>query len=506
MGPQATGGASVHQLGSARVLQGSRQLSLHGKRVATVERMGYSGAGMPLPQGIESASWMQKPSMPPPSARAPSVRAMAGSLQLLGPVGGGVERRDQWIVHPSPAERATIDALRTGADMRVASFVEEGRAAHLRTALGWLRRFYETMPSRVPFVPYAHGGDLQAAAYNEETFRLFAEFVRQHGSVRSGFAGMAVSSSTISDYISALRAFLSRETGYNLLLDGGNLRLPKQLHHMRKEDGPAGQRELSRGLTARILRRLLGVTGFFRAQRELLLRWAVLWLAHNLMMRGGELGVTDKATFSPTTGLTIADLDWIEPCEETSFFPALVVDMMPIKDTHNSRQRIPCPVRRVSGRPTGRLLSEPEPCAWDAVRRFWLVRSGEVPPAQWASSPFFAHENGSPVCTSDVKAFIRQAAEAAGEPPEDFDARALRIGGATDLYHLMGGAAEAERVLQKRGRWCSLIGDIYARISATAMLSTSAALSQVDGVDLEAFRHGYVMPARVSRGRFSRSY
>lgn len=481
-------------------------MALHGRRAATLERLGHKDVELPPPTGIATARWGMPPQMPPPAARAPSVRAVAGSLKLLGPLGGGVETRDKWSSHPSPAERAVVEALRTGADLRVASFVEEGRAAHLRTALKWLERFYETTPSRVPFVPYAHGGDLQAAAYNEETFRLFAEFVRQHGSVRSGFAGMAVSASTISDYVSALRAFLSRETGYNLRIDGGNLRLPKQIQHMRKEDGPAGQRALSRGLTARILRKLLHVGGFFSNDRGHLLRWAVLWLAHNLMMRGGEPGVPDKATFSPTTGLTIADLEWVEPCEETAFFAALVVDMVPIKDTHNSRQRIPCPVRRVSSRLTERLPVEPEACAWDAVRRYWLVRSAEAQPSRWASLPFFARADGAPVCTSDVKAFIRQAAEAAGEPPDDFDARALRIGGATDLYHLMDGAAEAERVLQKRGRWCSLIGDIYARISATAMLSTSAALSQVDGVDLEAFRHGYVMPARVSQGRFNRQY
>lgn len=269
---------------------------------------------------------------------------------------------------------------------------------------------------------------------------------------------------------------------------------------MRREDGPSGQRALSRGLTARILRKLIQCTGFFSNSRERLLRWALLWTAHNMMMRGGEPGVTDKAVFSPRTGLTVADVDWIEPCEQTSWYAAVVIDMMPIKDTHTTRQRVPCPVRRVSSRPTGRLPVDPEACAWDAMRRYWLVRSQEVPTPQWATAPFFAHSDGSPVCTSDVKAFVRQAAEAAGEDdPQDFDAKSLRIGGATDLYYLMGGAAEAERVLQKRGRWCSMIGDVYARLSATAMLSTSAALPQVDGVDLEAFRHGYVMPATISR-------
>lgn len=467
-----------------------------------MQRLGLPTEDMSPLEGVPRGAPTTLDTMPPPAARAPTVRAIAGSMNLLGPLGGGEERRDWWATHPSPAERATIAALRTGADLRVASFVEEGRAAHLRTALRWLERFFSTMPSRVPFVPYAHGADLQAAAYNEETFRLFAEFVRQHGSVRSGSSGMAVSASTITDYVSAIRAFLSRETGYNLRLEGGNLRLPKQIQHMRKEDGPAGQRALSRGMTARILRKLLETTGFFSPSREHLLRWAVLWLAHNMMMRGGEPGVTDKAAFSAKTGLTIADLDWVEPSEQTAWFAAVVVDMMPIKDTHTTRQRIPCPVRRVSSRPVDRLPLRPEACAWDAVRRYWLLRSREVPGAQWASVPFFAHSDGSPVCTSDVKAFVRQAAEAAGESnPEDFDAKSLRIGGATDLYYLMGGAAEAERVLQKRGRWCSMIGDIYARLSATAMLSTSAAMSQADGVDLEAFRHGYVMPATVSRSR-----
>lgn len=467
-----------------------------------MQRSGISTTELVSPEGVPRRSFDSAISMPPPAPRAPSVRAIAGSLNLLGPLGGGEERRDWWSSHPSPSERATIAALRTGADLRVASFVEEGRAAHLRTALRWLERFFSTMPSRVPFVPYANAGDLQAAAYNEETFRLFAEFIRQHGSVRSGSSGMAVSASTIADYVSALRAFLSRETGYNLRMEGGNLRLPKQIQHMRREDGPAGQRALSRGLTARILRKLLQVSGFFSDDRDRLLRWAVLWLAHNMMMRGGEPGVTDKAVFSSRTGLTIADVDWVEPCEQTAGFAAVVVDMMPIKDTHATRQRIPCPVRRVSSRPSDRLPAEPEACAWDAIRRYWLVRSREVPTSQWVSAPLFAHSDGLPVCTADVKAFVRQAAAAAGEEnPEDFDAKSLRIGGATDLYYLMGGAAEAERVLQKRGRWCSMIGDVYARLSATAMLSTSAALPHVDGVDLEAFRHGYIMPATLSRSR-----
>lgn len=482
---------------------GTRQLALHGKRVATMERQGLDGAGMLMPSGIQVAP-RGAGEMRPPAGKAPTVRAVAGAMGLTGPIGGQVETRDRWVERPSPSERATVEALRTGADIRVASFYEEKRSTHLQTALGWFQRFQSTVPSRVPFVPYENAGDLRAAAYNEETFRLFAEFIRQHGSVRSGFSGMAVSSTAIADYISAIRAFRSREAGYNLLMEGGNLRLPRQIQHMRREDGPAGQRALSRGLTARLLRKLLQVRGFSSGGRAETLRWAVLWVGHNLMLRGGEPGTAERVQFSPLTGLTVADVDWVEACEETRGFPVAVVDVMPIKDTHNTRQRIPCPIRRCSGRQMERLSADPVACAWEALRRWWLLRKAEVVPGEWASAPLFARVDGSAVNTADVKAMIRQAAEAVGEEPNDFDARALRIGGATDLYHIMGGPVEAERVIQKRGRWCSMIGDIYTRLSATAMMSTSAAMVQADGVDLEAFRHGYVMPAVVHRSR--RSY
>lgn len=438
--------------------------------------------------------------MPPPAEKPPSNRALAGSLKLLGDIGDTPRPRDVWEGTPSVSERSALESLRTGADLRLSQFNEERPSSHLRSALGWFRRFSETFPSRTPFVPYANAGDIHDAAYNEETFRLFAEFIRSHGSVRSGYTGMVVSATTIADYVSAIRAFRSREAGYNLLLLGGNLRLPKQLQHMRREDGPAGQREISRGLTARYLRELLEVPGFTSPLREHTLRWAILWVGHNLMLRGGEFGVTDNSAFSDRTGLTIADIDWVEPCEETSRFAAVVVDLMPIKDTHTSRQRIPCLIRRKSRLPTATLPREFSACAWEALRRLWLVRSKEVSPPMWAASPLFAHPDGSPVSTSDVRLAIRQAAAAVKQNANDFDARALRIAGATDLYHIMGGdVAAAERVIQKRGRWCSMIHAIYTRLSATSMLATSVALTEAEGVDLEAFRHGYVMPAIVPR-------
>lgn len=161
---------------------------------------------------------------------------------------------------------------------------------------------------------------MRAAAYNEETLRLFGEFIRRHGSVRPGHRGEVVSASAIADYISAVRSHRSTQAGYNLLVAGGNLRLPKQLKHMRREDGPQGRRSLTKGLTARYLRQLVPLSQFERRTRYGIMRWAVIWMAHNLLLRGGEVGRSDGKSFDPATGITVADLDWMSPSEETKGF------------------------------------------------------------------------------------------------------------------------------------------------------------------------------------------
>ncbi|KAL1504289.1 hypothetical protein AB1Y20_010697 [Prymnesium parvum] len=370
--------------------------------------------------------------------------------------------------------------------------------ARAGTALGWLRRFTEVVPSRKLFVPHRGAGDVHAAAYNEETFRLFAEFIRRHGSVRAGARGEVVSSAAIADYISAIRAFRSREAGYNLLVSGGNLRLPPQLKHMRREDGPTGARELQRALSARLLRRLCQLPAFDRRSFRGVLRWAVLWGGHNLLLRGGEFGRVDHKEFVPAYGLTLADCDWIAPCAETSGYEALVVEMMVIKDERVTRARIPCLIRR---RQPPVVARGADPCcAYDALRALWDLRVTQVPAIERASAPLFANLDGAAINTQHVLAFVREAAAAVGEPAADFDSRSLRIGGATDLYHLFG-PQEAERLIAARGRWCSMIHQIYTRLSATSMLAVSSVMADATGVDLEAFRHGYVMPAVVRARR-----
>ncbi|KAL1527477.1 hypothetical protein AB1Y20_016142 [Prymnesium parvum] len=267
---------------------------------------------------------------------------------------------------------------------------------------------------------------------------------------------------------------------------------------MRREDGPTGARELQRALTARLLRRLCALPLFDRRSSRGVLRWAVLWGGHNLLLRGGEFGCVDNKDFTAAYGLTLADCDWIAPCAETGGYDALVVDMMVIKDERVTRSRVPCLIRR--RQPPSVPRGADPCCAYDALRALWEQRIAQTPPSERSTAPLFALPDGIAVSTATVLSFVREAAVAAGEPPGDFDSRSLRIGGATDLYHLFG-PQEAERLIAARGRWCSLIHQIYTRLSATSMLAVSSVMADATGVDLEAFRHGYVMPAIVRARR-----
>lgn len=487
--------------GGGQVL-GVRQAQLSLRREQTLSRAGV-GTGQGDTSAERSvvnlhATASSLSLMPAPPPRVLSLRAVARSLGITGPLSG--QNRDAWSRPPVSGELATLAALRDGADTRLYTShgSASGEPSHLRTALGWLRRFMEVLPSRVLFVPHEGAGDVHAAAYNEETFRLFAEFIRRHGSVRPGANGTVVSSAAIADYISAIRAFRSREAGYNLLVSGGNLRLPPQLQQMRREDGPTGARELQRALSARLLRRLAQRPDFDRWSSRGVLRWAVLWGGHNLLLRGGEFGCVDNREFVSAYGLTLADCDWVAPCAETGGYHALVVDVMVIKDERVTRARTPCLIRRRQPPHTPRGV---DPCcAYDAMRALWELRVAQVPPTELSRAPLFAMADGQAVSTANVLAFVREAAVAAGESPADFDSRSLRIGGATDLYHLFG-PQEAERIIAARGRWCSMIHQIYTRLSATSMLAVSSVMADATGVDLEAFRHGYVMPAIVRTRR-----
>ena len=67
--------------------------------------------------------------------------------------------------------------------------------------------------------------------------------------------------------------------------------------------------------------------------------------------------------------------------------------------------------------------------------------------------------------------------------------RALRMGGAADLYDLYGPAGE--RYIRERGRWSSDVAHIYARVSASAHGELSRLIGDSAGADLQSMLSGW---------------
>eukprot|EP00965_Chrysotila_dentata_P035969 1197073-Pleurochrysis_carterae.AAC.1 len=68
---------------------------------------------------------------------------------------------------------------------------------------------------------------------------------------------------------------------------------------MRLEDGPAGTRRLSRAFRASHFLQLASA-GYDRRSPRGVVEWAAALLAHNLLLRGGEIGRPQERDFDST--------------------------------------------------------------------------------------------------------------------------------------------------------------------------------------------------------------
>ena len=166
--------------------------------------------------------------------------------------------------------------------------------------------------------------------------------------------------------------------------------------------------------------------------------------------------------------------------------------MVHIKDPTATRKRGRVPIAQ---RSKGAWDVDDPRCPYAAVRRHWERVAAATPRERWRSTPLFQKADGSAVDTNDILTDARAVAGAAGEDSLEFGGMSLRIGGASDLYDELG--PSGERVIAERGQWCSLIGTIYQRMSITAQFDASIAMANSDGVDGEAFYHGYVQPTNL---------
>ena len=398
---------------------------------------------------------------------------------------------DEWIEGAPPVGGAEIIAtLRKGVRARAGDVVDLDRA---QTVLEWLCDFVRASGRR-PFLPLEHAGDLAGAVYNSETLEMFGEFIRRHGSRQKGREGSAIASDTVDGYVSTLRTMASMAAHCKISIDAVNVVLPAASKRARQLQGPPGERKLKRGIRAQQLRQLAGM-GYDRSSAQGMIEWAAALVAHNLLLRGGEIGVVPGKPFDARRDATFGAIEFRAPCADSAWQPWLLWEVVPIKDTTARRRTCPMAIQR---RSTGVCGADPLD-VYDAVVLAWRAQSGTAPPevgraaGSLASRPFFVGRSGSVWDTNDTRSLAQRMGAVLGIPAGELGGKSFRIGGAIDWRDVFG--ADAQRIITQRGRWHSDVALVYQRALAAPHLRGSAAVGDAASADLESLCKGWVQPA-----------
>ena len=97
---------------------------------------------------------------------------------------------------------------------------------------------------------------------------------------------------------------------------------------MRKEQGPKGERRECAPFRARHFRLILEAG---KRNQFTDVEWAIALVAHNLLLRGGEVGRTDSRPFDTARDLTLVSVILHEPCAESGWRPWLTIWLVSIK-------------------------------------------------------------------------------------------------------------------------------------------------------------------------------
>eukprot|EP00965_Chrysotila_dentata_P009483 309231-Pleurochrysis_carterae.AAC.1 len=163
------------------------------------------------------------------------------------------------------------------------------------------------------------------------------------------------------------------------------------------EDPPTGTRKLSRSLRAHHLRRLAREVDW-RDTPGRRMQWAAALVAHNLLLRGREVGHPAERGFDPTRGLTWASVRWMKPSEASDGHEWALIHVVPIKDTEVRQAATPMPMRR---RRRGGAAGADPLCPYDALRAIWEDGVASVPVGERtfgrpsASTPLFTAMDGA---------------------------------------------------------------------------------------------------------------
>ena len=371
---------------------------------------------------------------------------------------------------------------------------EAADSERLGTALTWFKGF-RAATGRIPFInPQQPGGK----EYNQETLELFAEYIRAHGSVQKGRTGSTIRSDTIGGYVSAIKLATARAQRQPITSADFNLRLPLILKQMRKDQPPGASgnsgRALQRALRARHLRQIADA-GYDRTSRRGAERWAAAVIAHNLLLRGGELGRTTTKAHDHTRDLTLASFSFRDPCAESEGKPWLLVAVTAIKDIAARHQAMMLPIRRRASWQEQPVVGADPLDVYDAALVAWRKRAAEVAPCDYAKAPFFtSSDNKSPWTTEDTRTLARSLGKLAGFDPKDFGGKSFRIGGATDMREALGETSQL--LIMQRGRWATDVAQVYQRALVKAHLDASVAVGSAQASrDLEELCKGWAQPA-----------
>ena len=471
----------------------SRGLTVH-----PLLAVGGGSAAQRLPQASFSGPSVlsQGASLDTQSGR-PRVYQTAERLGLLGPFGGA--DTDGWASgQGTVAQLGMVDRLRRHARTAFEEVVDDSR---LTTALNWASDFVSST-GRTLFLDPTRAG---AERYNAESLELLTSYIRLRGSRKPGQRGRVLPSDYIADLVSTVRLLREREARHLMVRPEHNLVLPLVHKRHRQLDPPKGQRRLCRAFRAYMLRQA-AAAGYDRSTSRGLMRWTAALLAHNLLLRGSELGRPGKPgrlkAFDPARDLTPSSVCMREACAESDGCPWLSVSIVADKDANVVHEVEAHVIRRRSR--TAAFLTDPL-CTYDHLVAWLAVRRGDLSRQLGCleSDPALHHGGGCqhPLfvsaarawCTADTQELACDLARAIGLDPSAFGGKSFRAGGATDIAALLGEGGKAR--LKKRGRWASDVALIYERALAEPDLSLSASLGDAAGRDLEGILGGWTQPA-----------
>ena len=276
---------------------------------------------------------------------------------------------DVFTAKPSASELRSLRVLRAATSQIVHESVDPAR---LQSALTHYERWRDEAPACIAFMPL-HGPDLpglsEAERYNSETLELFSASYLRRGSLRRGHIGDPIETDTVAGYVSALRAFLSRDGGIQMRSERHEVRIKAVNRGVRRARGLRPTRRKRLGLRARHLRAAAANRQHDRkrswpARR----RWMAAVIGHSLVARGCELGRAANKAFSTARGLRWQDIKWHAIGSLNPTHAALTVHLCAAKDGEGRGPRFPMQIRR---RAVGTTAAHDALCGYDLLLAAW---------------------------------------------------------------------------------------------------------------------------------------